>query len=73
MSLKQFSADRRLHLEPSVSIADKVLALLRVWHRRSQQRAALADLAEQNNHLLADIGLTHQQALCEAAKPFWQQ
>lgn len=38
---------------------------------RRRQRDALAGLAD-DKHLLADIGLTREQALREAGKPFWQ-
>lgn len=41
------------------------------WPARSRQRHALADLAD-DKHLLADIGLTREQALREADKPFWR-
>jgi uncharacterized protein YjiS (DUF1127 family) len=36
---------------------------------RSRQRGALAEL---DDHLLEDIGITRQQASAEAAKPFWK-
>jgi uncharacterized protein YjiS (DUF1127 family) len=36
---------------------------------RSRQRADLRDLDE---HLLKDIGITRQQALDEANRPFWE-
>jgi uncharacterized protein YjiS (DUF1127 family) len=45
------------------------------WHRwclrwaRHSQRKALRDLAD-NPHLLRDIGVTREQALEEAGKPF---
>jgi len=38
---------------------------------RRRQRDALADLAE-DARLLADIGLTREQALREACKTFWR-
>lgn len=38
---------------------------------RQRHRQALRDLAD-DKHLLADIGLTREQALAEAEKPFWQ-
>jgi uncharacterized protein YjiS (DUF1127 family) len=41
-----------------------------LWARQ-RQRAALRDLAE-DQHLLDDLGLTRQQALEEADKPFWR-
>ena len=36
---------------------------------RSRQRQALAEL---DDHFLKDIGVTRQQAIVEAAKPFWK-
>ena len=45
----------------------------RLLHRleRRRQRDALADRVD-DKRLLDDIGLTREQALCEASKPFWQ-
>jgi len=37
-------------------------------HARWRQRQALLDL---DDHLLADIGVSREQALREARKPFW--
>jgi uncharacterized protein YjiS (DUF1127 family) len=45
-------------------------ALRRKWARH-RQRAALRELAD-DPHLLKDIGVTRQQTLDEAAKPFWR-
>jgi len=39
---------------------------------RSGQRRALRELA-QEERLLSDIGLTREQALREADKPFWRR
>ena len=36
---------------------------------RSRQRQALVEL---DDHFLKDIGVTRQQAIAEAAKPFWK-
>ena len=41
------------------------------WAARRRQRRTLRDLAE-DEHLLDDLGLTREQALNEAAKPFWR-
>jgi uncharacterized protein YjiS (DUF1127 family) len=47
----------------------------RFWHwcvrcsARSRQREALSSLEDR---LLEDIGVTRQQAIAEAAKPFWK-
>lgn len=45
--------------------------LLHMWFARSRQRKALLELAEDGRRL-NDIGLTREQALGEAAKPFWR-
>jgi uncharacterized protein YjiS (DUF1127 family) len=44
---------------------------IQVWIERSRQRRALGELADRNDHLLADIGLSVEQARREAAEPFW--
>ena len=41
--------------------------LLRIYDRQQQRRVLL----ELDDHLLADIGLTREQALAEGRKPFW--
>ena len=50
----------------------KTVSTLGVWFARSVQRRALRDLA-QDVQLLNDIGLSRQEALREAAKPFWRR
>ena len=42
------------------------------WIARSGQRWALRELAEEGR-LLSDVGLTREQALREAGKPFWRR
>jgi uncharacterized protein YjiS (DUF1127 family) len=46
---------------------------LLIWIERSRQRTALQEIAEDDDHLLQDIGKSRQEALREAGKPFWQQ
>jgi len=41
------------------------------WAERNRQRVALRELAD-DKHFLCDLGLTREQALAEAAKPFWR-
>jgi uncharacterized protein YjiS (DUF1127 family) len=54
---------------PAPQQARSVLtAIARAW-RRQRTRAALAQLDE---HLLKDIGVTYAEAENEANKPFWQ-
>jgi uncharacterized protein YjiS (DUF1127 family) len=53
-----------------LSLLRRLSRTIEVWIERSRQRQALEELAE-NDHLLADIGLTPEQARREARKPFW--
>ena len=39
------------------------------WRQRAYQRKQLASLSDR---MLADIGLTREQAILEAGKPFWK-
>ena len=55
-----------------MSALSACLNTVATWIARSGQRRALRDLA-QEGRLLADIGLTREQALHEAAKPFWRR
>jgi uncharacterized protein YjiS (DUF1127 family) len=48
------------------------LALLRLSRQWRQRASDLRHLAELEDHVLADFGLTRQQVMDEAAKPFWQ-
>ena len=45
-----------------------MLQRIRFWMSRRRQCQALADL---DDHMLADIGITREAALREANKPFW--
>jgi uncharacterized protein YjiS (DUF1127 family) len=49
--------------------ASQVVQMLRMWLWRSRERHALARL---DNRLLADIGISREQAMREAVKLFWQ-
>jgi uncharacterized protein YjiS (DUF1127 family) len=46
--------------------------ILRFWIGRSRQRRRLGELAELDNYLLKDIGVSKDEAFREAAKPFWR-
>ena len=49
------------------------IATIRGWILRHRGREALRDLAERGDqHLLADIGVTREEALRRAGKWFWQ-
>ena len=43
---------------------------IRFWAARQRQRRALAELEDQ---ILDDIGISREQAHREAAKPFWKR
>ena len=44
------------------------------WFARSRQRRALREIAVNNDfHLLKDIGVSQEEALREAEKPFWRR
>jgi len=47
----------------------RTAATLKLWHQRARQRRHLAQLDE---HLLRDVGITPEQARREARKPFWR-
>jgi uncharacterized protein YjiS (DUF1127 family) len=47
-----------------------LIETMAVWVVRRHQRRALAELDE---HLLNDVGLSPEQARREAAKPFWKR
>ena len=48
------------------------LKSIAAWIARNRQRRDLRELA-QEKRLLSDIGLTREQALREADKPFWRR
>ncbi len=65
--LARFGGHQRFH--PRLARPGRLAALIALWYRRWQQRAALAALED---HMLRDIGKTRREALDEAAKPFWR-
>ena len=54
---------------PRQSSFARAMAVLRTWLRRSRGRD---DLAELDEHLLRDIGLTRSEVENERSKFFWQ-
>ncbi|MEO1090333.1 MAG: DUF1127 domain-containing protein [Pseudomonadota bacterium] len=50
------------------SFGARLLTAVRTWYIRSKQRRALAEL---DDRMLRDLGLTRHDVLKEAAKPFW--
>jgi uncharacterized protein YjiS (DUF1127 family) len=56
----------------SSSSAGGWLRTLGLWIDRSRQRKQLGELAELNDYLLRDIGVSREEAMREAEKPFWR-
>jgi uncharacterized protein YjiS (DUF1127 family) len=54
--------------EKMLLLCRRACAMAAVWCSRARQRDSLAQL---DDHLLADIGLTREAQLAECAKPFW--
>ena len=52
-------------------LRSELAALLRLWAERSRQRRHLAEIAKWDDYVLKDIGVSRQQALGKARKPFW--
>jgi uncharacterized protein YjiS (DUF1127 family) len=52
------------------SVLRKLIETMAVWIVRRRQRQALAEL---DDHLLDDVGLSREQAYREAARPFWKR
>jgi uncharacterized protein YjiS (DUF1127 family) len=54
---------------PSSAISRWLHQIIPEWIARHRERKALMELSD---HLLDDIGLSHEAALREATKPFWR-
>ncbi len=50
----------------------KINPLLAEWRRRYHFRADLRRLLKVGAYMIEDIGLSHEEALRESAKPFWK-
>ncbi len=64
---------RRRALDAMREIAQRVLAILRLWRRRRRDRRELAKFALLDDRLLRDIGLTRGGAEFLINKPFWRE
>jgi len=54
--------------QPQTTVIKAMMTLQR-WMDRHSERKQLAQL---DDHMLQDLGLTRHQALTEASKPFWK-
>ena len=64
---------RRRALDAMHGIAQRLLAILRLWRRRRRDRRELAKFALLDDRLLRDIGLTRGGAEFLINKPFWRE
>ena len=53
--------------------ASRCIRAVAIWIERSRQRRAIKELARLNSRYLEDIGVSKDEALREASKPFWQR
>jgi uncharacterized protein YjiS (DUF1127 family) len=74
LALPHEAAGKRTFRQQSVSssLVGGWLRTLETWIDRSHQRTQLGELAELNDYLLKDIGVSREEAFREAAKPFWR-
>jgi uncharacterized protein YjiS (DUF1127 family) len=74
LTLPREAAGKRTFRQQSASSSSVGgwLHTLGFWIDRSRQRKQLGELAELNDYLLKDIGVSREEALREAEKPFWR-
>jgi uncharacterized protein YjiS (DUF1127 family) len=67
------SIKEQVQAGPIVAAGQAVLSslagMIAIWLNRQQGRR---DLSELDDRLLADVGISREDALCEAGKPFWR-
>ena len=61
--------DNAKTLPVAAEVALRVAVVFAKWSQRSRTRRALADL---DDHMLRDLGLTRDQATRESRRMFWQ-
>jgi uncharacterized protein YjiS (DUF1127 family) len=54
-------------------LARRVATILGLWRRRQRDRRELVRLAELDDRMLADIGLSRSDAEFLINKPFWRE
>jgi uncharacterized protein YjiS (DUF1127 family) len=69
---RSFGRSSRLPQKYSWPTRIRIWRVIQLWMARRSPRAALGGLSE-DEHLLADIGVTRERAMLEAAKPFWRK
>jgi uncharacterized protein YjiS (DUF1127 family) len=73
-SLRRFRCRTTVDCHQSSSWPGWTIAALNKWSRwsaRNRERAFLRDVAD-SQQLLNELGLTREQALSEANRPFWE-
>jgi len=64
---------RHAALDALSDTARRLVALLRLWRQRRRDRRQLAEFAQLDARILADIGLTRSSAKFLINKPFWRE
>ena len=52
---------------------ERPFGLFQLWRKRRLYRRELVRLLVVGPHMISDIGLTFEQALAEADRPFWRR
>jgi uncharacterized protein YjiS (DUF1127 family) len=66
----QYRAGRHSAVQALSDAGNHFVATLREWRRRTRERAELAEL---DDRMLKDIGLTRADAEFLSSKPFWRE
>lgn len=61
-----------LELISASYLVSKIEPVIAEWGRRRLFRADLKRLLKVGPYMIADIGLTYQEAIDECGKPFWR-
>ena len=65
-----YSGNKMSNFDTIIQSPVSVLMTIKTWYQRSKDRSRFTRL---NDHLLNDIGLTHEDAFNEVDKPFWKE
>jgi uncharacterized protein YjiS (DUF1127 family) len=64
-----FGGRAAVSVSPAPSVLAKLVDTVILWHRRARDRQLLAEL---DDRLLGDMGISRGDAIHEGDKPFWR-
>jgi uncharacterized protein YjiS (DUF1127 family) len=70
---KELGESRKIRRVAVLASCQKFVPLVRLWRERVRTRSDLRQLAQLDEGLLEDAGLTRSQLLYEASKLFWRK